>query len=71
MLGFNDREPVTLPGTRPCTWSLNSPPRSSRSQRGQEIGVRLVWKPVLIGANEIRRACIEASSAGRITPGCT
>jgi L-arabinose isomerase len=29
---------------------------------GPEIGVRLVWKPVLIGADEIRRACIEASS---------
>jgi L-arabinose isomerase len=29
---------------------------------GPEIGVRLVWKPVLIGAGEIRRACIEASS---------
>ena len=30
---------------------------------GPEIGVRLVWKPVLTGAAEIRRACIEASSA--------
>jgi L-arabinose isomerase len=30
---------------------------------GPEISVRLVWKPVLIGAEEIRRACIEASSA--------
>src|ERR1017187_4714448 len=29
---------------------------------GPEIGVRLVWKPVLTGAAEIRRACIEASS---------
>lgn len=29
---------------------------------GAEIGVRIVWKPVLIGAEEIRRACIEASS---------
>jgi L-arabinose isomerase len=29
---------------------------------GPEIGVRLVWKPVLIGSAEIRRACIEASS---------
>ena len=29
---------------------------------GPEIGVRVVWKPVLIGAEEIRRACIEASS---------
>jgi L-arabinose isomerase len=30
---------------------------------GPEIGVRLVWKPVLVGADEIRRACIEASAA--------
>jgi L-arabinose isomerase len=30
---------------------------------GPEIGVRLVWKPVLIGAEEIRRACIDASAA--------
>ena len=30
---------------------------------GPEIGVRVVWKPVLTGAEEIRRACIEASSA--------
>ena len=30
---------------------------------GPEIGVRLVWKPVLTGAAEIRRACIDASSA--------
>jgi L-arabinose isomerase len=29
---------------------------------GSEIGIRLVWKPVLIGADEIRRACIDASS---------
>ena len=29
---------------------------------GSEIGVRLVWKPVLIGSAEIRRACIEARS---------
>ena len=29
---------------------------------GPEIGVHLVWKPVLIGSAEIRRACIEASS---------
>ena len=29
---------------------------------GPEIGVRLVWKPVLTGAAEIRRACIEASA---------
>src|SRR5271165_3769779 len=29
---------------------------------GPEIGVRLVWKPVLVGADEIRRACIEASA---------
>ena len=29
---------------------------------GPEIGVRLIWKPVLTGAAEIRRACIEASS---------
>ena len=29
---------------------------------GPEIGVRLVWKPVLISAEEIRRACIEASA---------
>ena len=29
---------------------------------GPEIGVRLVWKPVLIGSEEIRRACIEASA---------
>jgi L-arabinose isomerase len=30
---------------------------------GNEIGVPLVWKPVLIGAEEIRRACIDASAA--------
>ena len=30
---------------------------------GGEIGVPLVWKPVLTGAAEIRRACIDASSA--------
>ena len=30
---------------------------------GPEIGVRLVWKPVLVGAEEIRRACIEASAS--------
>ena len=30
---------------------------------GPEIAVSVVWKPVLVGANEIRRACIEASSA--------
>jgi len=30
---------------------------------GPEIGVRLVWKPVLVGAEEIRRACIDASAA--------
>ena len=30
---------------------------------GPEIGVQIVWKPVLIGAEEIRRTCIEASSA--------
>jgi L-arabinose isomerase len=29
---------------------------------GPEIGVRIVWKPVLIGAEEIRRACIDASA---------
>jgi L-arabinose isomerase len=29
---------------------------------GPEISVRLVWKPVLTGAAEIRRACIEASA---------
>jgi L-arabinose isomerase len=29
---------------------------------GPEIGVHLVWKPVLTGAAEIRRACIEASA---------
>ncbi|MCU1494147.1 MAG: araA [Acidimicrobiaceae bacterium] len=30
---------------------------------GPEIGVRLTWKPVLTGASEIRRACVEASSS--------
>ena len=30
---------------------------------GPEIGVRLVWKPVLTSADAIRRACIDASSA--------
>lgn len=30
---------------------------------GPEIGVKLVWKPVLTSATEIRRACIDASSA--------
>lgn len=30
---------------------------------GPEINVSVVWKPVLVSANEIRRACIEASSA--------
>ncbi len=29
---------------------------------GPEIGVRLVWKPVLVDADAIRRACIDASS---------
>ena len=29
---------------------------------GPEIGVRLVWKPVLTDADAIRRACIEASA---------
>jgi L-arabinose isomerase len=30
---------------------------------GGEISVPVVWKPVLIGAEEIRRACIDANSA--------
>ena len=30
---------------------------------GPEIGVRIVWKPVLTGAAQIRRACIDANSA--------
>ncbi len=29
---------------------------------GPEIGVRLVWKPVLVDAEEIRRACVDASA---------
>jgi L-arabinose isomerase len=32
---------------------------------GPEIGVPIVWKPVLTGATEIRQACIEASSNDR------
>lgn len=30
---------------------------------GPEISVKVVWTPVLVGAGEIRRACIEASAA--------
>jgi L-arabinose isomerase len=30
---------------------------------GPEIGIPVVWKPVLTGGDEIRRACIEASAA--------
>ncbi len=30
---------------------------------GPEIGIRLVWKPVLTGADEIRRICLDASAS--------
>ena len=30
---------------------------------GPEISIRLVWKPVLTGADEIRRICLDASAS--------